>query len=39
MDSGTTDDTSDDVLLDFYFTATIPTEDEFEVTAVTTTTV
>jgi hypothetical protein len=25
--------------LDFYFTATIPTEDEFEVTAVTTTTV
>ena len=38
MDSGTTDDTSDDVLLDFYFTATIPTVDEFEVTAVSTTT-
>jgi hypothetical protein len=36
MDSGTTDDTTDDVLLDFYFTATVPTVDEFEVVTTTT---
>ena len=36
MDSGTTDDTSDDVLLDFYFTATVPTVEEFDVMTTTT---
>jgi len=36
MDSGTTDDTSDDVLLDFYFTATVPTVEEFDVVTTTT---
>ena len=36
MDSGTTGDTSDDVLLDFYFTATVPTVEEFDVVTTTT---
>ena len=36
MDSGTTGDTSDDVLLDFYFTATVPTVEEFDVMTTTT---
>jgi hypothetical protein len=37
MDNNTVDDTTDDVLLDFYFTVTVPADAEFEATVSTVT--